>query len=296
MTTALAAFLGLGVGAGLLLICAGWRPDHDDLAPRLRARVPVADQRTLLRLAAAAGVAVLTTAVTGWLVGAVLAGLAAWSLPRLLGRNREHEQRVARIEAIAGWTEMLRDTLAAAAGLEQAIVVTAPIAPAPIRAEITALAARVEAGHRLAPALGQLAEDLDDPSSDLVVAALSQAAQRQASRLGDLLSTLARAARAQAGMRLRVEANRARTRTSIRVIVTTTLGFAAGLVVLNRDYLAAYDDAVGQLVLLTIGVLFALGFAWLSRIGQISEPARLFTTTPPLRPDQSAATDGWVAS
>jgi len=293
-TTILSALLGVGVAAGLLLIHTGWRQPPISAPGRVGPGIELArlDQRSVLRLAAAAGTTVLTLAVTGWLVGAVLAGLAAWSLPRLLGRNREHEQRVARIEAIAGWTEMLRDTLAAAAGLEQAIVVTAPITPVSIRAEITALAARVEAGHRLAPALGQLAQDLDDPSGDLVVAALSQAAQRHASRLGDLLSTLAGAARDQAGMRLRVEANRARTRTSIRVNVATTLGFAGGLVVLNRGYLSAYDGAVGQLVLLVIGALFAVGFAWLSRIGRISEPARLFTPRPAAGLASAGAADG----
>lgn len=278
-TTILSAFLGLGVGAGLLLVAAGWR--HTPRASRagwsgIAAVAP--DQRSVLRLAAAAGVAVLAAVITAWVVGGLLAGLAAWVLPQVLGRNRDHERRVARIEAVAGWAEMLRDTLAAAAGLEQAIVVTAPIAPAPIRAEVTALAARLEAGRRLSPSLRGLADELDNPSGDLVVAALIQASERQARQLGELLSTLAQAARDQVGMRLRVEANRARTRTSTRVIVGTTLAFAAGLVLLNRDYLSAYNDAAGQLVLLAVGGLFAVGFGWLARIARISEPPRLITT------------------
>ncbi|WP_205629712.1 type II secretion system F family protein [Jiangella muralis] len=278
MTTGLAALFGLGVGTGLTLIVLG-RRRIPDRAGSGSLRIPAIDQRTLLRLGLAAGSAVLAVALTGWLVGAILAAAATWWLPRLVGRNRDQEEKVAKIEAIAAWTEMLRDTLAAAAGLEQAIVATAPIAPAPIRTEIEVLASRIEAGHRLAPALRRLAQDLDDPSGDLVVAALAQAAHRQASRLGDLLSTLARAARDQAAMRLRVEANRSRTRTSIRVIVVTTVGFAAGLVLWNRDYLSAFDDALGQLVLLAIGGLFTVGFTWLSRIARIDDPARLFTSS-----------------
>lgn len=292
MNTALAALLGLGLGTGFLLIGAGLRPRvSHGIHPR--PSHPVVDQRTGLRLAVAIGVGALAASATQWVVGAVLAGMAAWTLPRLLGRNRDHEQRVARIEAIAAWTEMLRDTLAAAAGIEQAIVATAPIAPAPIRDEVNALAVRVESGQRLAHALRQLASDLDDPSGDLVVAALSQAAQRQASRLGELLSTLANAARDQAGMRLRVEANRARTRTSIRVIVGTTMAFAAGLVIFNQDYLSAYDDVVGQLVLLTIGILFAVGFGWLSRIGRIDDPARLFEAEPLAVDTSGAGSTDW---
>ncbi|WP_129665725.1 type II secretion system F family protein [Phytoactinopolyspora endophytica] len=281
MNTVLAVVCGLGVAAGAVLIRNGWQRRPPEQAPAWRRPRPAAwAQHSILPGAAAACAALGTAVVTGWVVGAVLAAMAAWWLPRLLSRDRKHERRVARIEAIAAWTEMLRDTLAAAAGIEQAIVASAPIAPEPIRAEVTTLAARLEAGHRLVPTLEQLAEDLDDPSADLVVAALSQAAQRQASRLGELLSTLAQSARDQAGMRLRVEAARARTRTSIRVIVITTLTFGVGLVALNREYLDAFDDATGQVILLSVGALFTLAFAWLTRIARIAQPARLFTTTP----------------
>ena len=170
---------------------------------------------------------------------------------------------------------MLRDTLSAAAGLEQAILATAPLAPPAIRGEITDLATRIENGDRLAPSLRRLADQLADPTGDLVIAALVLAAEQQARQLGDLLGSLAHAAREQASMRMRVEAGRARTRTSVRVIVGTTLCFAVAVVVLNRSYLSAYDSAVGQVVLLGIGVLFSLGFAWLVRIAQVAEPDTL---------------------
>ena len=281
-TTVGAALLGIGVAVGLLLVLAGWR-GVDPIRPRgarLRRALarPPTDQRQALRLALAVAVGVLTGVVTGWVVGAVLAGLACWALPRVVGRDPEHARRVARIEAIATWTEMLRDTLSAAAGLEQAILATAPLAPPTIRSEIVDLATRIENGDRLAPSLRHLADRLADPTGDLVIAALVLAAEQQARQLGDLLGSLAQAAREQASMRMRVEAGRARTRTSVRVIVGTTLAFAVAVVVLNRSYLSAYDSAVGQIVLLGIGVLFALGFAWLARIAKVSEPHRFLST------------------
>ncbi|CAM3755811.1 type II secretion system F family protein [Kibdelosporangium persicum] len=283
-TTAVAALLGLGVGVGLLLIIVGWRGVEGNLrtGPLRRARLARAqgarrDERRAVRVGVAIAVGVLTGVATGWVVGALLAGLAAWALPRVLGRDPEHARRVARIEAIATWTEMLRDTLSAAAGLEQAILATAPLAPPAIRGEITDLAARIENGDRLAPSLRRLADRLADPTGDLVIAALVLAAEQQARQLGDLLGSLAHAAREQASMRMRVEAGRARTRTSVRVIVGTTLCFAVAVVLLNRSYLSAYDSAVGQIVLLGIGVLFALGFAWLVRIAAVSEPDRFLS-------------------
>lgn len=284
-TTGLSVLLGLGVGIGLLLVITGWRgrdPNQPGRLTRARTRhthTDQTDQHRALRIGAAVALGVLTGVVTGWIVGAVLAGLAVWALPRILGRDPEHTRRVARIEAIATWTEMLRDTLSAAAGLEQAILATAPLAPTAIRAEITELAARIENGDRLAPSLRALADQLADPTGDLVIAALALAAEQQARQLADLLGSLATAAREQASMRMRVEAGRTRTRTSVRVIVGTTLGFAVAVVVLNRAYLAAYDTATGQVVLLGIGVLFGAGFAWLARIATVPQPDRFLSLT-----------------
>jgi tight adherence protein B len=209
-------------------------------------------------------------------IGAVLAGLACWALPPVLGRDPRHAHQLDRIEAIATWTEMLRDTLAAAAGLEQTILATAPLAPTAIRPQVSELVARLSNGERLTPCLRALADQLADPTGDLVIAALVMAAEHQARQLRELLGSLALAAREQASMRMRIQAGRARTRTSIRVIVGTTLGFATGMVLLDRPYLAAYDSITGQILLLVIGTLFGLGFAWLSRIAAVPEPVRFF--------------------
>ncbi|MER6877895.1 pilus assembly protein TadB, partial [Amycolatopsis sp. NPDC000673] len=105
--------------------------------------------------------------------------------------------------------------------------------------------------------------------------------------------SLAATARGQAAMRMRVETGRARTRTSVRVIVATTLAFAAGVVLFNRAYLDVYDTATGQAVLLLIGALFAAGFAWLARIATSGRPAGVLALD---APDMTAAPDGDAAT
>ena len=269
--SALAGLLGAGAGLGLVLAWAGW----GGVAFPRRERTPAGPkvERATLRLGLAAGGAVIVGAATGWPVGALLAGLAGWGLPGLLGGTKGRAEALARIEAVAGWAEMLRDTMAGAAGLEQAIVATAAVAPLAIRAEVATLAVRLE-GERLAPALRGFADEVADPTMDLVVAALVLAAEHQASRLGELLGSLAQAARDQATMRLRVEAGRARSRTSVKVVVGVTAGLALGLAVLNRSYLAPYDTALGQLVLALVGAMFAGAFVWLSRMTRPSAPER----------------------
>ena len=274
--TALATLCGAGFGLGLVIIWGGLR--GVDVSRPTRASTRPKVERANLRIGLAAGAAVIVGAATGWPVGAVLAALAGWGAPGLLGGTRGAQTAVGRIEAIAGWAEMLRDTMAGAAGLQQAIVATAPVAPLPIRAEVATLALRLE-GERLAPALRAFADEVADPTCDLVVAALILAAEHQAQRLGELLGSLAQAARDQATMRLRVEAGRARTRTSVKVIVGATGGLVLGLAVLNRGYLAPYDTAVGQLVLLLVGAVFMVSFLWLAKMTRPASVERFLTNS-----------------
>lgn len=277
--TALAGMCGAGVGLGLVLIVAGWR--GVELPHRTRRPDRRKVERANLRVGLAVGAAVVVGAATRWPVGALLAGLAGWGAPGLLGGARRHSAAVGRIEAVAGWAEMLRDTMAGSAGLEQAIVATATLAPLPIRPEVATLAVRLE-GERLAPALRAFADEVADPTCDLVVAALILAAEHQAQRLGELLGSLAAAARDQATMRLRVEAGRARTRTSVKVIVGATGTLVAGLALFNRGYLAPYDSPTGQLVLLLVGAVFAAAFVWLARMTRPASVERFLTDSPGL--------------
>jgi Flp pilus assembly protein TadB len=303
----LALGCGLGVGAGLTLILSAFRgrSTEDDDALTGTARWPLRrmqpgggsdeDDNRWLMVAVAVGAGVLVGVFTRWPVAAVLAGVGVWALPRLLGGDPRARGRVARVEGIASWTEMLRDTLAAAAGLEQAIAATASTAPAAIRPQVQDLQYRLETGERLTGALHEFADDLRDPTGDLVVSALVLASQHQARQLGDLLASLASSAREQVTMRQRVEAGRASTRTSVRIIVSATLVMAAGMVLLNRPYLQPYDSVGGQLALSLIAVVFAFALWWLGRIADVREPARVLTNLHTLSsrtPPPAASGDG----
>ena len=271
--TALAALLGAGVGFGLMLVVVGSHARDAEAQPRTAFFSRVRRDRLAVKIATTVGAAVLVGAITGWPVAALLAGAGALTLPKVVGGTKHRALLVARTEAIAGWAEMLRDTLSAAAGLEQAIVATAAVAPLPIRTEVMTLAAALER-ERLVPALRDLASDLADPTGDLVVAALVLAAGHEARKLTDLLSSLAAAARDQAAMQLRVDAGRARIRTSTNMVVGSTLLFATGLIVLNRSYLNPFGTSLGQAVLAVIGLIFACSFWWLDRMGRPAAPDR----------------------
>ena len=277
---AVAGLLGAGAGLGLVLVVTGlgrtdapaW-PKWRHLARLVRPGRPGGR----LPLAGAVLAAAVVAAATRWPVGTLLAAMAAWWLPGIVGPDRDHHWQVARIEAIASWAESLRDTLAAAAGLEQALLATQLVAPEPIRGQVTALAVRIRQGERLPAALRAFAAGLADPTGDLVVAALLLAAQQQASDLGQLLGNLAETARAHAGMRMRIAAGRARVRTAVRIIITATMALVLGLLAFSRAFLQPYDTAAGQVVLAAAGGLFAAAFWLLRTIARFGEPQRFLT-------------------
>lgn len=265
--TALSALLGGGFGLGLIAMLAGLRRRAATDRPRT-AGVRVTREQ-VIRVAIALVVAALAGLLTGWPVGAVLAGIGAYALPIALGTDKHAARALARTEAIAMWAEMLRDNLSAAAGLEQAILVTAPYAPAAIRDEIAELAAAVRLGQRLPVALSELRTRLDDPTGRLVVRALIQASTRQSRQLAELLSELASRARARATLRLKIAPGHAKIRTNARVITGFTIAMAVGLIVLNPAFLTPYSSVTGQLVLIVVGVVFAAGFLGIARLAKV---------------------------
>ena len=287
--TALAAFAGAAVVAGLLLFVAGLRPVEAPTEPR---RVPGwvrgLPRRSLLAVAAA----VVAGLVTRWPAVALLAGALGWAGPSLLrGGTGSGGTAIARIEAVAAWTEMLQGLLAAAAGLEQAIIASVRVAPEPIREEVGELADRLRGNQSLRVALGWFADALDEPTADVVVAALRVAADptQKVGQLRAQLAELATATRETATMRLRVETGRARIRSAARIITVIASGFTLGLLLFNRAYLAPFARPAGQLVLLGVGACYAGAYWLLARMARMTGPDRLLLADPTEPADQEAA-------
>lgn len=279
MSALAAASLGAGLATGVLLVVDGLRrrPDQPKSAPAAPSATATVTRRAAAarqqRRALGAASAFVALLLTRWPVAAAAAGLCAWFAPALFGSKTARDRETARTEAIAAWTEMLRDTMSGAHGLEEAVITTAAVAPDPIRREVATLAARAER-EPLTSALAAFADDLAHPTADLVVAALMLAAGGSVGDLGELLGTLAVAARDEAAMRLRVEAARARLRTAVRVIAACTVATAGGLILLNRTYLDVYASVTGQVVLTLVATCWGIALWWLARMSEFVAPER----------------------
>ncbi len=276
MSTAPAVACGLCFGAGVsgLLLATRWGGVGGDGNRVVPTRTLVVERRDLPLLVAAAVGAVLTAVVTGWPVAAPIVAVAIFGLPRLFGKT-SGSVSIVKIEAIATWTEMLQGTLAASAGLTQAITATAGLSPGPIRGATTQLSARLTAGMHPRDALLAFADELEDPCADRVVCALLLAVSARAQRLGDLLASLADSTRDEVALRLRVETSRASVRSAVRTVLVFSVAFAVALTVLAHSYLAPFGTARGQLVLLVVGVLYAAGLTLMVSLARPPAPVRL---------------------
>ena len=149
---------------------------------------------------------------------------------------------MARLEALATWTESLRDTIAGAVGLEQAIPASLRAAAPSLREPLARLVDRLHTRVPMPDALRRFADDLDDPSADLIIAALIINARLRGPGLRDLLGALSGSVREELDMRRKVNAERRSTRRSAQIVVAVSVGLALGLAVFNQSYVQGYNS------------------------------------------------------
>lgn len=268
------AALGAMVGVGVMAVIASLR--GVTLFPRFSSLATEgieASQRLLLWLIGAFVATVIVLALSGWPVAALWTFAGVMSIPLLRGSGPSADEAIAKVEAIATWSEQIRDTMNAAAGLQQALVATAVRGPQAIEDELREFARRAPRGD-LAGALRQLGRDLDHPSADMVIAGLISAIELDAGRLVQLLSRLALSIREEAHMRVRVEVGRARIRTSMKIVGFCVTGTAMLLLVFGGDLLGSYDSTGGQIWLLVVGAVVVVAM-WSSRkLARVPQPDR----------------------
>jgi tight adherence protein B len=270
----LSGLLGGLVGVGLLIAWFGIR-GHALFGTRGSTKVSRVAQldRMALRIAGAMGLGIVAGLLTRWVAVVVTAAVAGFLLPSMSRIRGRHQRELAKVEALATWIEQVRDTLSAANGLEHAIAATGPLAPAEIGPAVERLAARLSYENG-AVALRRFADEVDHPLADFVVAALVAATEYQARDLTPLLGELATAARSEASMRTRVWVGRARTRTAVRVIGIVIVLMVVGLNFLDPNYMSAYSNFVGQIVLSIIVLMFVGSLMAMDRMGRIALPER----------------------
>jgi Flp pilus assembly protein TadB len=292
----LAILLGALAGGGIFLFVVAMR----GLPAKAAGQGPDRLQQQLRELLGIRGlialiVGALVLIATGWVVAGV--GMALLALGwRSLGGAASERQAIARLDGLATWTESLRDTIAGAVGLEQAIPSSLRVAAPSIHEPLARLVDRLHTRVPMPEALRRFAVDLNDPGADLIIAALIINARLRGPGLRDLLGALSNSVREELDMRRKVNADRRSTRRSVQIVIAVSVGLALALALLDRSYVKPYGSIVGQLVLAIVAALYAASFFWLRRLAKFDPPERLLDApapgVPAIAPEAVAAWQG----
>lgn len=197
---------------------------------------------------------------------------------RIVGRSSRsrritvNDQR-ALVEAVAVWTENLRDSMTASSGIEHAITEAARHAPAIIASDVNRLVASLRY-RSLEDGLTDFARSLGNPTSDFVVVALILSITHHTRDFAGLLGHLSNSARAETDLYTRIWVSRARSRMAVRIITGSVASFVAGLLVLNPMYLRPFFSTTGMTTLMGIAMCFFTGLIWLRSMTSLESPPR----------------------
>lgn len=278
MAAIVAVAVAIGV-TGVLLIVAGLMPSRGDDRPsgpplvRVgRMRLRWSRRRRLLALAGL-GAGVVLWIATGWLVFLVGVPVAAIALPALLSAG-EGRLRLARLDALESWTRSLAGLTVAGAGLEQTISASLSSTSDEIRPQVATLVARLSARWRTDAALRAFADDMADPTCDLVVLHLLLAERMRGPGLARALEDLADSIADEVRARRAIETDRAKPRQNTRIITVTTLLLLCAMP-LTGSFMAPYATATGQALLAGWLAVYALVLVWLRRTAEPPSATRM---------------------
>lgn len=266
---------GVAVSIGALLIVTALLPARRGADPVVKMRVDV--RRLGSRAMVAVMVAVVVLAATRWVLPALVCGAMGWWVTGLIAdRDRRGHGELERVEALATWTEQLRDVLMAGDQPIGAIQATVSTCPEPVRPQVRALASRLgRQPEQLV--LRQFADELDDPTADLIAAGLLVALTK-GGRAERVLSSLAQQARHQAERRKLLEAEREPARREVWWVTgMMTAQLVGGLVFARSSYLAPYRTLSGQVVLCVLLGAFLALIVYVQRLSRFTRPARFLS-------------------
>ncbi|MFJ4099880.1 type II secretion system F family protein [Amycolatopsis japonica] len=280
--------LGVGLVGGLALIVAGalgfGRRRKVAFQPKMLWWRRRTDRGLRWRGPLALSAGALVWLVSGWPIAGVAITTFIVFLPWLFAAGAIANQRIERLEALETWLRRLSDVMAAGnTGLVSAIQSSTREAPACLARELTTLAHRLRTWD-VQEALLEFAGDVDDQIGDAAVAGLC-VAHRQGSGAAGLLRALARQVAEDIVARRTAESERARRRSTARVLLGIWAAMFSGIALFGSSmYTAAYATPVGQVVLAVVLGLVGASAVWLRQLGLEPPAARFLAARARRRP------------
>ncbi|MEU6496846.1 type II secretion system F family protein [Streptomyces sp. NPDC046984] len=239
------------------------------------------DVRMRRRALIAAAVVVFVTVwlVSGNFVGGALLGAAVIGVPWLVTPGQMAQERIGQLEALSEWTQRLAGLLRLGMGLEQAMITSRQGAPDELASQIINLSDRLRLGWQPQGALRAFADELDDVTSDKVVAALILSVNDRGPGLAQALEDLSGTVREEVAKKRAIEADRAKPRTTVWWMSIITVGVVVtGFFV--PSYTKPYSTLLGQLVLAFLTAGFVGVLVLMRQFGSFRRIPRFLVTDP----------------
>ncbi len=252
-------------GAAAWIAVSGWTPS-------LRLPKPNLPSAWVLPAAAATGAAAGLLALGLLAVptaSLAIAALAA-SAPIVVDATRRRRRRESLAEAWPDFLALLKGRVAAGTTLPDAFVAAARRAPEPLASAARQVEESVSFGDGFPPALERLRHQLDDATSDRVLATLSFAHRSGGHRVGAVISSLGASVSDELRLRRAHEAALTEQRMTAAVALAAPWALLALTIATNPQAADAYRTATGSMVIAIGFVSTGLGFIAARRSARLS--------------------------
>jgi tight adherence protein B len=203
--------------------------------------------------------------LTGWLILIVVLPMLSLGLPYLLILPKQRDIEL--LEALDRWVRSLAATLATGKSITDAIRISRRTAPPLLVQEINVLVTRLNNRWETRDALMRLADAIDSPDADSVVAALILASSRGANGASVTLQALADSIQAQLKGRRAIEVERSKPYVVVRQVTVISLSTLVLVFVLSPDFFAPYRTPLGQTLLAALLIIYVASLLLMRRKG-----------------------------
>jgi len=210
---------------------------------------------------------------SGWLIAVVVVPALALGLPYLLTLPKARDVEL--LEALDRWVRTLSATLATGRSVTDALRISRRTAPPLLAAEVSALVARLNNRWDTREALMRMADDLDSPDADAVLAALILAANRGANGASVTLQALADSIQALLQGRRAIEVERSKPYAVVRQVTVISLVTLLAAFIGSPAFFAPYRTPLGQLILSVLVAAYVGSLLLMRRKAQQRERPRI---------------------
>ncbi len=252
VTQVLAVLTVMTALAGIVLLAAWWRGVLPETKPRTSTQlwtkaVDNLEKKVLARWGVVAAITLLATWYTGWPLLLLVVPAAVLGLPKLLSEPPRTEIEL--LQALDRWVRAMAATMASGKSILDSLRLSTRQAPAQLQEPLVMLVRRLDDRWTPTQALRAMADDLDSPDADAVIASLILATDRGGSGASNTLNALADSIQNRLAAMREIDAERSKPRVVVRQVtmVTTTVLVAAML--FSREFFAPFSTPTGQTIL-----------------------------------------------